>query len=231
MLSKDTRSIMKSMLGINNSMIIETPAIYGKDEFNSIFYRMNTSQLETSDIDEFGIFDCTSFLSALDLLESPEIKREGNLIVAKDENSVMKFVTSDVSSLEDIQINPKVIESTLAVDSVLEFTFGVQALTKIKKASATFKTFDTVFIIKDKDGLQLKLGTKDSFTKSNNSFGMKFETDIDNSSDFEIALPMESLLKIPSMEYSFKIKYNEAKDSYRVVLDNSILTFVMSLMT
>jgi hypothetical protein len=229
MLSKDTRAIMKSMLAINNSMIIEDTT-YGKDEFSSILFKLNLNELESEPLTPFGIFDMASFLSALDLLDEPTVTLSGNTISASDANSTLKFVTSDISSLEDIQVKPSVIESTVKVPSILEFNFGSAAIGKLKRASATFKTFDTAFIVKEGDDIQIKMGTKDSFSKSNNSFSMKIEADVDAGKDFEVALPLESLLKIPSMDFTLAVKYNEARDAYRVVLENSLLTFVMSLM-
>ena len=229
MLTKDTRAILKSMLSINNSAIIE-PTTYGRDEFSSIIFRLNLEDLETDPLPEFGIFDMGSFLSALDLLDEPTIELSGNIITATDANSTLKFVTSDISSLEDIAVKPTLIDSTLKVASILEFNFGAAALAKLKKAAGTFKVFDTLFIINDKSGIQLKMGTKDSFSKSNNSFSMKIESDVNTGKEFEIALPLESILKIPALDYTFHVKWNEQKDAYRVVLDNAIMTFVMSLM-
>jgi hypothetical protein len=228
MLNKDSRALLKSMLPINNSMIIEDTT-YGRDEFSSILFKLNLKEVEQESITPFGIFDMGSFLSALDLLDDPNINLESNIITAKDSNSTLKFVTSDISSLEDIQVKPSIIDSTLAVDSILEFNFGAAALAKIKKASSTFKVFDTLFIVKDKNGTNLKMGTKDSFSKSNNSFSMNIDPDVDSDKEFEIALPLESVLKIPAMDFTFMVKYNEKRDAYRVVLNNTLMTFVMSL--
>ncbi len=229
MLNKDTRALMKSMLAINNSMIVES-VTYGKDEFSSILYKMNLKELEQEPITPFGIFDTASFLSALDLLEEPTVELAGNIVTASDVNSTLKFVTSDISSLEDIQVKPSVIDSTVKVNSILEFNFGSSAISKLKRASATFKTFDSLFIVKDKNGVHLKMGTKDSFSKSNNSFSMKIDPDVDTGKDFEVVLPLESILKIPNMDFTLKVKYNQERDAYRVVLENSLLVFVMSLM-
>lgn len=227
MINNDTRTLLKSLLQVNNSMIIE-PTMHGCDEFRSILFRANLGELE-EDFEEFGIFDTTSFLSALELLEEPTISIKDNLIVANDEYSTMNFVTSDPSTLEDVQINPKVIDSTLAIDTVLSFPFGTELINKIKKSAGVFKTFDTVFLINTPNGTEMKVGAKDSFSKSNNSFAVSMDSDINVNKEFELAIPLDGLLKIPPMDYELHVKYNEAKDAYRVVLDNKLLTFVMSL--
>lgn len=228
MINKDTRAILKSLISVNNSMIIE-PTMHGADEFRSVLYRANLSELE-DDIQEFGIFDTTAFLSSLDLLDEPVISLEGNMISASDANSTLKFVTSDVSALEDIVVKPAIIDSTLKANSVMEFTLTAELLGRLKKASGVFKTFDTLFIVKNDESTQLKMGSKDSFSKSNNSFAINVEPTLDEGKTFELPLPLESLLKVPAMDYTLQVKYNEAKDAYRVVLENALLVFVMTLM-
>ncbi len=227
MLNNDTRTLLKSLLQVNNEMIIE-PIMHGCDEFKSILFRANLKELG-DDFEPFGIFDATSFLSALELLEQPEISIEGNILTAENELSTMKFVTSGVSTLGDVQINPKVIDTTLDIPTILDFTLDNELITKIKKSASVFKTFDTIFLINTPKGTEIKMGAKDSFSKSNNSFSIKVETDISTSNEFELAIPLDGLLKVPGMDYNLMVKYNEEKDAYRIVLDNKLLTFVMSL--
>lgn len=228
MINKDTRGILKSLISVNNSMIVE-PVMHGADEFKSILFRANLNELEEG-IQEFGIFDMSSFLSSLDLLEDATVELDGNTITATDATSTLKFITSDISALEDIAIKPSIIDSTIQAPSTLEFNFGSELLTRIKKASGVFKTFDTAFLICDEGNVEVKLGSKDSFSRSNNSFAISVEPDMNAGRNFELAIPLESLLKVPGMDYTLQVKYNEAKDAYRIVLNNTILTFIMSLM-
>ncbi len=227
MLTQETRTVLKSLIPVNNSMIIG-PVMHGCDEFKSILFRANLNKLE-GDLTEFGIFDASNFLGALDLQESPSITIEDNLLVAKDENSTLKFLTSYISNLDEIQINPKIIDSTQVIESILEFDFGTDLINKIKKAAGIFKTFDTVFITSDGTNIELITGAKDSFSKSNNSFSISLLPTINKGKKFEIALPLDSLLKIPAMDYTLGIKYNEEKDKYRVILENELLVFIVSI--
>lgn len=226
MLTNETREVLKSLIPINNTMIVSSE-MTGTDEFKSILFKADLGQLE--EIEEFGIYDVTSFLSALDLLEEPEIVLDGNLITAKDSNSSLQFVTSDVSSLEDVHIKPSNINTTLDIESILEFTFNSDALNKIKKSANVFKTFDTVYVVKEGSTVQMKLGAMESYNKSNNSFTLNVDATLETSKDFHIAVPLETLMKVPAMDYNFMVKYNEERDTYRVVLENQLLTFLMSL--
>ena len=227
MITKDTRSILKNLIPINNSMIVE-PVMHGTDEFKGITFRANLDIIE-DDIQEFGIFDMSSFLNSLDLLEDADVSLDGNRIIAQDKDSKLEFITTDPSALEDVAGNPRVIDSTLNANSAIEFNFGSEMLNRIKKASGVFKTFDTLFVLKNGNDVSLKMGTKDTYNKSNNSFAISVDTTLATDKDFEIALPIESLLKIPAVDYNFIVKYNEEKDIYRVVVQNDILVFVMSL--
>ena len=227
MVNNDVRQVLKNLIPVNNSMVVESQ-MHFCDEFKSIVGRANLKVLDSS-IKTFGIFDMSSFLSSLDLLDDPKIELDGNVVVCTDADSTLRFITSDVSSLEDVSPNPKIIDSTVAVSSIFEFSLTTELLSKIKKASGVFKTFDTLYLIKDANGASLKMGTKETFSKSNNSFSTKVNGIVDEGNEFSIALPIDSILKIPAMDYTFRVKYNAEKDAYRVVLDNTLLTLVMSL--
>jgi hypothetical protein len=227
MLNKDVRDVLKNLVQVNNSMVIED-TMHFCDEFKSIVGRANLKLLDSS-LETFGIFDVSSFLGSVELLDDPKIELDGNVIVCTDNDSTLRFITSDVSSLEDSSPNPKIIDTTTAVESIFEFNLTTELLSKIKKASGVFRTFDTLYLIKDAAGASLKMGTKETFSKSNNSFSTRVDGIVDKGNEFSIALPIDSVLKIPAMDYTFRVKYNQAKDSYRVVLDNTLLTLVMSL--
>ena len=227
MLNNNARTVLKSLIPINNSQIIE-PVSYFRDEFKTIIGRVNYEEIDSEIKDEFGIFDTANFLGSLDLLEDPKITLNNNQIIADDGVSKLTFITSDISSL-DIDVKPSLIDRTLEAKSVLELDIDPALLGKIKKASSVFKTFDTLFIINKDNETEFTIGAKNSFSQSNNAFTTKVQSNI-SEKDFDIALPLESLLKIPSMDYKFIVKYNEEKDTYRIALTNEILTFILSLM-
>ena len=136
MINADVRQVLKNLIPVNNSMVIEEQ-MHFCDEFKSIVGRANLKVLDPK-IETFGIFDVSSFLSSLDLLDDPKIELDGNVIVCTDSDSTLRFITSDPSSLEDSSPNPKIIDSTVAVNSIFEFTLTTELLSKIKKASGVF---------------------------------------------------------------------------------------------
>jgi len=226
MLTKNTQNILKSILPINNSFIVSYPHLVIIDEFKSIIGKIDISKLE-DDFDEFGIYDGTNFLNALDLLEDPEISLKDNLVIAKDKDSIVKFITSDPSSLEDSTISEEVITTTLAIDSVLEYDINADTLNRIKKAAGVFKTMDTLFI--NNPDCTMQIGAYESFDRSQNTYSIKVEPEVDKNKEFELPLPLENILKLPAVDYRVKIKYNEERDAYRVVFENEIYTFIISI--
>lgn len=227
MLNADTRTLLKSLISINNQMIISN-IMTGTDEFKSVIFKANIGKIDSIP-EEFGIFDTTNFLQAMELLDEPRISydSETKSIIAKDAESTLSFLTSDPSSL-DVVIEPERIETTVAAPSVLTMNFDTDSLQKIKKASSVFKNFDTLWILNENGKTEMKLGTQNSFAKSSNSFKINVEPEV-NEKEFNIALPIESILKVPQMSYKLHVKYNEARDAYRIVLQNELLEFVLSL--
>ena len=140
-----------------------------------------------------------------------------------------QYITSDVSSLDYVQIPENVIDTTVAVESTTEFSFSDDVLAKIKKAKSVFKNFDTLFISNNSTGVTLSIGNENTFSKNNNSWTLKLDSTIDQGNEYNIAVPLDSIMKIPQMSYTARIKYNSQKDTYRVVLDNDIITFILSL--
>ncbi len=226
MLTKNTQNILKSILPISNSFIVSYPHLVIIDEFKSIIGKIDISKLE-DDFDEFGIYDGTNFLNALDLLEDPEISLKDNLVIAKDKDSIVKFITSDPSSLEDSTISEEVITTTLAIDSVLEYDINADTLNRIKKAAGVFKTMDTLFI--NNPNCTMQIGAYESFDRSQNTYSIKVKPEVDKNKEFELPLPLENILKLPAVDYRVKIKYNEERDAYRVVFENEIYTFIISI--
>lgn len=227
MINESVRALLKNLIPINNSMVI-SPIMTGKDEFKSVMFKTDLTVLD-KDIEEFGIFDTSVFLSAMDLMESPEITFDGiSTITAKDENTTVNYITSTISSLDYVSINPEIIDSSIATESCLEFPFTKDTLANIKKAKGVFKSFDTLFI-DAKDSVTVSLGNENTFSKTNNSWTLKAEPSLNPTREFFISLPLDSIMKLPDMDYTLRVKYNEKRDAYRIIINNEVIDFLLSL--
>ena len=72
MINKQTQTVLKSLLPINNSFVVNYPNMTIVDEYKTLMGRVNLSKLDDA-IPEFGIFDGARFLSAIDLLETQRL--------------------------------------------------------------------------------------------------------------------------------------------------------------
>jgi len=229
MINKQTQTVLKSLLPINNSFVVNYPNMTIVDEFKTMMGRVNLSKLEDS-IPEFGIFDGARFLSALDLLDTPEIVLNNNTITASDDYSTMEFITSDVLSLEDCVAKESIISTSEAIPSTMEYKVDTEMLNRLKKASGVFKTMNTLFIVKDDTGVYMKIGSKENFNASKDSYNIKITPELDNSGHFELPVPLENIMMLPAVDYTLKVKYNEKRDAYRIIMDNDLYTFLFTLM-
>jgi hypothetical protein len=55
------------------------------------------------------------------------------------------------------------------------------------------------------------------------------ETDINKGKVFELVVPIENFLDLPQTDFTMKVKYNEAKDDYRLLFENEIFKFLITL--
>ncbi len=230
MLNKNTQTVLKSLLPINNSFVVNYPTMTIIDEYKTLMGKVDLS-ITADQLPEFGIFDGARFLSALDLLEGDsEITLQDNLIVAKDANSEMEFLTSQPSSLEDAVAKEAVITSTEAIASVLECEVTIDTLNKLKKAAGVFKVMNTLFLTKNGPDIAMKIGSKENFNMSKDSYNIKVQPSLDEANNFELPIPLENIMKLPVADYTLKVKHNAERDVYRVILTNDIYTFLFTLM-
>jgi len=230
MLNINTQTLLKSLIPLNNSMVIQNK-MTGSDEFKNISYLANLDLIE-DELEEFGIFDVGTFIQALELLEDPEISYDTSTkrIKAKDINTSLEYITSDASSLDYVQVDPNIITSTLNASSVLEADITKETLQKIKKAYGVFKNFDTLNIVgAPLVDAKLAISSLNTFSKNNNAWSMEIPASISPETEFDISIPLESIMKIPQMDYNLQVKYNKDRDAYRVILTNDLITFVLSL--
>jgi len=226
LLNKETLQILQSITGITNSAIITYPITtiqnYNKNVIGIIDFSVN----EDGGWEEFGIFDLSNFLNALTVLNDPKIILENSTIIAKDEDSEIQFVTSYPDALQDFTTSPNKVETTLAVDSVVEVDVSVDTINRIRKGANVFKTLKDLFLVKEGSEFYIRTGNKNKFNSKENSYSIKLEPELIKGDDFEIAIPIDNFLTLPQIDFKLMIK--EKNGQYRVTLTNKIFKFVLS---
>jgi len=228
MLQPNSIKILQSITNITNSAIISYPITTITNDTSDVLANIDFSKLEEP-FDEYGIMDLGSFLGAVMILDEPTLSLEDSVIVAKDKDSEISFVTSYPSSLEEFTTNPLNITTTMDAPSQVDIPVDVALFNKIRKGASVFKTLKDLFIVKNADGIYLKTGNKESFASRDNSYKLKLEASKNEGDDFEVVIPVDNFLALPPMEYMMKIKYNEKQRTHRVTLENEIFSFVLSI--
>lgn len=228
MLNSDSLNILNSITNITNSAIISYPITTISNISSDVLMNIDFSKV-SEPFEEYGIYDLSSFLGALGVLDKPVITLNDKIITAKDNNSSIQFIISSPSSLEDYTTNPENITSTCAADSIVEIPISLELMNKIRKGANVFKTLKDLFIIKEGDSISMKTGNKESFNSRNNAYSINLEPSLNSGRDFEIVVPIENFLSLPQADFTMKIKYNPKVDMHRVVMENPIFQAVLTI--
>jgi len=227
MLKQETREIFKALIPISNKFIIESPKTVFTDEFKQMICSLDLEKLGEKIDEPIAIQEIGTFLSAVDLIEDPEITIKDRIINIKNDTSTIRYLTSDLKSM--VKTDYEIIESTKKVNSVLKFELKKDIIETLRRAVQVFKTADTIFIQKDSTGLTIKLGQDEQFNSSSNDFSFKVSDFEDTAEkDYVVKIPVQSILRLPVLDYNFEVKYNKEKDAYRLYLSNSILEIILS---
>ena len=246
MFSPNTLKILDSITNINNSIVLEYPITSFKNQNGDIMCNIDFTHLESEEWTKFGIFDLSSFLNAISILDKPEIHNENGIITATDSNSEIRYLSSDPETLSFTVGNARVVDSTMNADSVAELKIDTKIFQKIRKGATVFKNLKDLIITNEEIGkggkgeLKFITGNYNSGEfgiGAYNSYTINFEQGSNENSlngarvnrDFTIAIPIENFLALPPMEYTMAVKYNSERDSYRVTFFNEIFKFVLAI--
>ena len=227
MLTKASVQVLQSITAITNSVLIEYPITTIRNESGGVIGTINFSVLD-EEFEEFGIFDLSSFLGALDVLDEPVVTLNAGIITAKDTNSSISFVTSSAASLEEFTDDPRKVTSSVDSDSVVDVDIDTDLMSKIRKGTSIFKSLKDIRLV-NKDGVfSLSTANITSFSHQENSYSITLEETSKNTNlDFDIAIPINNFLSLPNMNFTMSIKEKQGK--FRVVLYNEIFSFVLPL--
>jgi len=229
MLNNNSIQILQSITSITNSALISYPVTTITNANKDVLGNIDFSAIDPDGWDEFGIFDLNSFLGALSVLDEPNITMENRVILAEDSDSSISFLTATPSAVSDYITDPDNITTTVAAPSVVEVPIDTVLITKIRKGVNVFKTLKDLFIVKNDEGVFLRTGNKESFTRNDNSYKVKLAPSVNTGNNFEVAIPVENFLSLPSMDFTLKVKYNAQYDAYRITAENAIFQFVLSI--
>lgn len=217
MFNRESVDFLKVMNKITNSMVLTYPITTGRTESADIAYKFDLSKYDTDGFENpIGIYDLSTFLNIFGLCdESRDVNIDNNSITVSDKTTSVKFLTSARSVLSAYEFKQEQFDKTNEFPSVLEMNLTADDIRKLKSASATFKELDTAVISCD-ETVELSLTQIGKFNKSSNSFRIKKNEE--STKKFNVGISLETLSKIPQVDYTLIVKYNESRDAYRIIL-------------
>lgn len=217
MFNRESVDFLKVMNKITNSMVLNYPITTGRTESADIAYKFDLSKYDTDGFENpIGIYDLSTFLNIFGLCdEDREVNIDNNSITVSDKTTSVKFLTSATSVLSPYEFKQEQFDKTNEFPSVLEMNLTAEDIRKLKSASATFKELDTAVISCD-ESVELSLTQIGKFNKSSNSFRIKKNEE--STKKFNVGISLETLSKIPQVDYTLIVKYNESRDAYRIIL-------------
>lgn len=217
MFNRESVDFLKVMNKITNSMVLTYPITTGRTESADIAYKFDLSKYDTDGFENpIGIYDLSTFLNIFGLCdESRDVSIDNNSITVSDSTTSVKFLTSATSVLSAYEFKQEQFDKTNEFPSVLEMNLTAEDIRKLKSASATFRELDTAVISCD-ESVELSLTQIGKFKKSSNSFRIKKNEE--STKKFNVGISLETLSKIPQVDYTLIVKYYESRDAYRIIL-------------
>ncbi len=220
MLNKNTINVLSAMNSITNSVILKYPTTILNNSAGDVVVKLNLETLDSDPIPEIGIYNLSEFISTFKLFPEYECSITDNIITISNENSSLQYLTTNTNVLENFNKKEDLFTNTEKVATVSEFTLTNDDVKTIKQAAGVFKDL-TDIIVEAKDGdVIVKLGSANNFNAKSNSFSIK-KVGINSAKEFTIKIPAENFNALPASDYVFEVKYNEAKDAYRLLLTST----------
>jgi hypothetical protein len=189
-LSANTIKILQNFATINPNIVVNENegVLKTVSEAKNIMAR---ASIEDNIGASFGIYDLNEFLSAVNLLESPEFTFNNNLIEVKDEKAKrgLKYFCAN----PEILTYPKKDIQNPTYD--VEFVLTQEYINAIKKAASVLG-FDTFSLVKEADSSEIMAQVFDPENKSSNAYKIVVGS-IDQASSFSFDFLIANLKMIP----------------------------------
>lgn len=206
---------------ISNGVILEYPVSVGKTDCSDIAFKFDVSQFDEAGFDgKIGFVDLSSFLNVFTLVDNPEVSFSEGVVTAANNECSVKYFTSAVELISQQYSFPaKQFESAKSKPCVAKIPLTSSDIKKIKAAGSSFRELNAVSL-RGSDTVEVTLSQVGKFNQSSNGFSLM--KDIKVEKNFDLAMSTETFSKIPVIDYTVNVIYNEEKGKFRLlfVADN-----------
>lgn len=215
--------VLTQVNGITNSIILKYPHTVGLSESQDMLFMVDVSELDTDEFTDIPLKNSLNELLSLFKLfpETKSVQIEGNSICINSGSLSSSFIMDNIALMDAHNRDSAQFEATEKVPSVATFDLTVDDIKNLKSASGVFKDLSEI-IFKSQDGdMLISLGATNKFNAKSNTFSLTKQCM--TTKEFEIKIPVENFKMLPMSDYTFDVKFNSAKNSYRLFLTNKSL--------
>lgn len=231
MFNKNVVDVLTQINGVTNSVILKYPVTVALSESQDMMIHLDVSALDSDQFPELGLKDSLSdFLALFKLFpEDRSVEIEGNTVNVGSGDINSCYITDNIALMDAYNKDPDQFSKTEAAPSVASFTLSTEDIKNIKSASGVFKDLSEVLFTSQDGDMKVSLGATNKFNAKSNTYSVTKAAQ--TSKEFEIKIPVDNFKMLPVSDYTFEVKYNSARDSYRILMLNKSLEGFKILMS
>jgi hypothetical protein len=226
MLNKATIEVLSQIVvissnAVSNPVVIKYPNTIIASPAGDILVNYDLRATEIGEFEDLPIYNLNEFLSTFKLFKDERtVKRIDNLININDGSSSVNYIVGTEKQCGYVD-KTSAFESTEEVPTVCEFVLSKDNLKNLRQASGIFKDLDEYLFETTDSGITISLAATNKFNAKSNTYSIN--TMAKSSKEFSVKLPVGNLNMIPVGDYVVHVKYNSARDAYRIILKSTEL--------
>lgn len=221
MLNRQTLDFLKIIGKFTDVTILRYPVTCGISEDKDIVYSVDISKFDTDGFDTvLGIHKLNSFLNMFNLFgDNPcEIEVDNKSITVKDPDTSVRYLLAVPEAIASYDAQESQFDLTANIPSVLEFDLTMDIIKKLKAGASSFSELNTV-LFEGGDNPNISLVQTES-REGMSSNTIKINIHEEAKKNFKTGISIITLGRLPLGNYRVSVKYNEAKDKYRIYLES-----------
>ena len=231
MFNKKVTDVLSQINGVTNSVILKYPHTVAVSESQDMMMLVDISALDGDQFPDIGLKDSLAdFLNLFKLFpDDRSVSIEGNTIDITAGGVSSSYIMDNIALMDAYNKPADQFAKTASVPSVATFDLTVDDIKNLKSATGVFKDLSEVLFVSQDGDMKVSLGATNKFNAKSNTFSVTKAAQ--TSKEFEIKIPVENFKMLPVSEYTVDVKYNSARDSYRIIMTNKSLEGFQVLMS
>ena len=220
MLNRQTLDFLKIIGRFTDVTILRYPVTCGISEDKDIVYSVDISKFDTDGFDTaLGIHKLNSFLNMFNMFDNDyELEVDNKSITVKDPDTSVRYLLAVPEAISSYDAQESQFDLTANIPSVLEFDLTADIIKKLKAGASSFSELNTV-LFEGGDNPNISLVQTES-REGMSSNTIKINIHEEAKKNFKMGISIITLGRLPLGNYRVSVKYNEAKDKYRIYLES-----------